>query len=475
MKKILMISFYDPIEYLKSIKEILLDHHFFVKNYPLFKYAYDKYDKMDNYQEHLNNYIKSNNINIVFWIFLGVPIDVFKYIKEKNPDIYFVMINNDDPMNFNNNIQEISNIFDLIVVPSKENLDKYKSKQIIYYPFGYDEKSFFPNNEDNYICDISIICTDIYHPKFYPNQFINKKDILEKLINFAKTKNKIFNIYGPGNIKEHYNKNYKSFLKYDDMCEVFNKSKINIFTHQDCSKNLFISDTVFKIIGCGGLLLVDKQKNINEIFTDKINCIFLDEKNYLNQIDEILTNYEKYNIIKQNGFNLSKKYTLELWLQKIIISICKNFFSEQIYQELYCLNKNLNLWQYWLEIGIKNKQVCVDFDVPNYFKYEEYALHKKFDNYSKKKLWFHWNKNSRDKKFIEGYQKKFYDNSSFDKINLSNDQWFKINNIFEKISNNDNIQINLQKLKNIYEVNPGCEINKCLDIYINLSNKRIDE
>lgn len=126
MKNIVIISFYELKDYLLDVKEKFEQHKFNVFNYPLYKYAYDKHDKIDYYDKHMNEYIKNNDVHIILWWFLDVPLDIFNCVKNNNSEKLFVMYNSDDPNNFNDELLEKSKIFDIIVTPCNKNIDSYK-------------------------------------------------------------------------------------------------------------------------------------------------------------------------------------------------------------------------------------------------------------------------------------------------------------------------------------------------------------
>lgn len=124
--KIAIISFYELKEFLLCVKKCFEQYCFEVINYPLFMYAYDKHDKIDNYAEHMNKFIANNGVNIVLWWFLDVPVSVFNTIKCNNKDVIFVMYNSDDPVNLTSELFEKAKIFDVILTPTQNSVDKYK-------------------------------------------------------------------------------------------------------------------------------------------------------------------------------------------------------------------------------------------------------------------------------------------------------------------------------------------------------------
>src|SRR5436190_24234744 len=99
MKNILIIGFYELKEYLTSVVYNLEFYNYTVFSYPLFRYAYDQYDKIENFDKNLSDYIKNNNIEIVLWWFIDVSPSVFELVKKNNPQVYFIMNNSSDPLN----------------------------------------------------------------------------------------------------------------------------------------------------------------------------------------------------------------------------------------------------------------------------------------------------------------------------------------------------------------------------------------
>ena len=101
MKKLLIIGYYELKEHMLHIRKLFSDYDYDVTNFPLLRFAYDINDKVKNYEELLDQYIKKINPDIILWWFVDVPVKVFKNIKTVNEDILFIMFNGDDPLNFN--------------------------------------------------------------------------------------------------------------------------------------------------------------------------------------------------------------------------------------------------------------------------------------------------------------------------------------------------------------------------------------
>ncbi len=99
MLKIMIISFYDLIEYFAAIKKGFIKFGYSVTNYSLFRYAYDQYDKKKDYIKHFIENITEQNPDIILWCFFDVGSDVFVEIKNKFTNIIFILFNFDEPMN----------------------------------------------------------------------------------------------------------------------------------------------------------------------------------------------------------------------------------------------------------------------------------------------------------------------------------------------------------------------------------------
>ncbi|QKF94562.1 hypothetical protein QKU48_gp1104 [Fadolivirus algeromassiliense] len=492
MKKILLIGFYEPREHIICIKQQFEENNFIVDNYPLFKYIHDTKSKIQNVKDHLNMYIKDTNPDIVLWLFLDVDITIFTHIKQNNPNIYYIMYNSDDPVNFTIDILEKAKIFNIVITPCAEYVTKYKLysgvETVLHIPAPFDNKYYYPldtiqqidsDTHKKYSCDISMFCLNLLeNTTRYMNQYINRKSMIDELIKYSTNNNKIFKIYGPQFLKEIYKNNYGGIVNYNEMIYMLNYSKINISTHVDYTKSLCLNEHDSKILGSGGLLLIDPIKDIDKILTNGLNCIIMNKDNYIQQIDNILKNYDVYSQIKKNGYNLSENFKYDHWIRKIIIEIGKHFFSPEFYSELYDL-KNMNndeLLNHWITEGIDKKHLCYAFKIPDNFNVEKYIDHSKTQEKDLKKIYLEWMTSGKDNRFI--IQKSIYVSNSIPKMTLENSDFeitteevFDIMHIFNKISNVYETKQGIEHLKELSIQNPNLKINDLLDTYIRLINK----
>lgn len=490
MKKLLFVVYYEVIDYLSCIKSCFEEYNFQVTHYPLFRYAYDSNDKMDNYTDHMNEFIKKHKPDIILWWFVDVPLDCFKSIKSTNPDITYIMYNADDPINLSNDIFQKAKIFDLVVTPSRESIHKYKLysnvKSVIHGPFGYDPsiyKKIEKVDMENYISekskfesDISMFCHNLFLDRDYFNdQFIYKKDLIDWLVEYCNANNRTLNLYGSHHFGELYPQLYKGDIRYIDQTYLFNFSKINIVQHSNKSHDQTINEYVMPILGSGGVMLVDKTKNIDKALgleTEAPSCFYLKKGNkndetkkmFFDKLDEIFALHDLsmnsqtdevtlLDTMKQRAVDIAKRYTWEIWVKNIIREYGILKFDAESYSKMYEIEGNTkDLIEHWCNTGVDQKLLAYSFLVPDSFNYEDYAIKKgvpndAIDAIMIKKLYVDWSKNSKSKEFMK---KKRNNNSGsasgtsanyssgdssidLEGLNLTMEQYYEICTILTKI------------------------------------------
>lgn len=475
MKKILIISYYDLKEYFLSIKNEFEKYLYAVDNYPLFRFAYDANDKKDNYKEHFDEYITKSKCDIILWWFIDVDGEVFTYIKNKHKNILFIMYNFDDPINFNTSLLEKCKIFNMIFTSCKSNINKYiqytGNENVFVNYFGFDDAVFYPivehDAEDRqlYECDISVYCVNLFMEEHFPNQYIPLCNLINSISNFCKKNNYVFKLFGPLPIGVNFNEIYCGDVQYHDLNKLYNYSKINICTHP--TKNgLWINDHVSKILGAGGLLFIDKLKDIDLLLQNYNTCIHINKDNFLEEINKILKNYDKFSKIRESACEFSKKFTWKEWVKNVHVKISKYLFDPETYKSNYEINiDDDKLFDYWVNNGLVKNQICYKYDVPNNFNSENYSSDNNLVNKSIKYLWLHWFLNSKETIYLEKQNKSSF---SSDNLNVNPETMFKIMNVFNKIKDSDKKDASLIKLSNIIKQNPYIDINKALQSYIDL-------
>lgn len=445
MKKLTIITYYEIKEYFLCIKKHFEEYHYIVNHYPLFQYAYDSNDKIVNYDEHLNNYLLDNKPDIVLWWFSDVPIHVFNYVKQKNPNIYFILVNFDDPYNFNTNLLEKAKIFNCVTSPCKNNINKYTIisgvQDTILQPLGYDPNYFYPIVQ-NKTCSIATI---LYNVNDYT------KSILDNIIGYCLVNNKIFHIYGPIQIKQLYPDNYVGSVSYHDQYKIFNSCYVFINLHTN--KNVYCDDIDVKALACKCLLISN-----NNLIPDVLDL----EDNYLDQLDNILTNFNNYVDHINKLFNyISTNNTWYHWVTRLHIKITKHYFSPDVYK----LNYNIisdNLWSYFLDVGIKEKHIAWSYSVPNNFQLSVYSESFNLVG-SPEKIYLHWYLNGAPLEYINTTNNII----KFETLNITTGEWFKLGVIFNKITSGYR-DSGLDELNVICKNNPRLDINNALQMYFDM-------
>lgn len=326
--RILLTCYYGLCDALKLAADALVELGHTVIGYPLFKYYADVNDKNTEYVQMFNEFIKNSNIDVILWWYFAIPTCDMKMIIQNNIGVKNIMFNWDEPYNwFDNDIKNKAQFFDIVFVTCAERLDDYikygTKKAILQFP-GYDSKFHniilhdVQSDYEKYSCDISMCCTNLYNnDNLYPNQYIKRKTLIDKIYENQEKYNYSFKIYGPEHLKTYYPKSYSGYVKYENTNKVYNYSKINICTHVQCDTYKYLNERTITILGSGGLLLIDRVKGIEELLIPDVECVILDKDKYMEQILEILQNYDKYLIIRHNGYLKSKIYTWNKWAENL--------------------------------------------------------------------------------------------------------------------------------------------------------------
>jgi hypothetical protein len=329
MTNLCIISYYGSLETIQlaenALKECINRP---VYNFPLFKYMHDKKEKNSAYIDKTIDYIKENNITHLLWWFNGISAKEFIYIKEKT-GVKYILFNWDDPFNWKScEIVEKMKYFDAVFITCNDSVIHYKengcNEAHCLYP-GFSPKINYMITEpvkdivDKYSCDISFCCTNLYESdENFPNQFINRKKLIDEIYKNQFIQNYKFYIYGPPSLESLYPKSYKGYAKYYDLNNIFNYSKINLCTHVLNNKDGYLNERIFLIGASGGLILVDYVDGIEDVFSVNNEILILDKYYYIDQIVSILKYYKKYNILKNNAYKkCNEKYEYSIWAKTI--------------------------------------------------------------------------------------------------------------------------------------------------------------
>jgi len=195
------------------------------------------------------------------------------------------------------------------------NITKYlnnelKFKNAYHFYQAFDENYSFYKKDDNYKCDISILCTNLYTHNMWKDKIIDRKKLLDIL--YA-DKSINLHIYGPDFLNKLYPNAYKGYISYDKSYLVFSNSLINLnispvgdtLTTKINSKNeYYFSERLPQILICKGLMVCDQ--NFEDFLKEDKDYIRLKkEEDIINIINDVKKNPKKYDTIRNNGYNVA--------------------------------------------------------------------------------------------------------------------------------------------------------------------------
>jgi hypothetical protein len=353
--KLLIVGWYNLINPIITAKDYFTILGYDVYFLPLLYYN-QKY-KGEQLSNALITFIKNIDPAVMLWWNWETRREVLLEIKIKTQNILHVLFNWDHPFCLsswdNNHNRKITskNIWDICFATADYKLDEYinsGSSEAYYLRMFADEEIHFPKIDKSYECDVSFICTNLYEDKvMFPNNITNRREVIKNIINNG------FNvhIYGPENLKEIFPNQYKGFSHFLNNHKVFYNSKINLCTHGDNGYK-YCNERVGTILSSGGLMLCDKVDGIETILTNNKDFILFDENNYIEQIRDILNNYDKYEYIKDNAVITARnKFSPKYWSEFIDLKI-KNYLQKNS-------NKGFSLKKIYDFNNYQNKKVSI--------------------------------------------------------------------------------------------------------------------
>lgn len=308
-----------------------------------FPWLFYKNTKKELLKEHLisfingedkqyENVIINNNFkkaDVLLWWNTEIQLDLIEEVGKCN--VMNILYSWYDPISYfvKNENREIIKQFDIIYSSCLDSVNYYKENgcKSFHIYTGFDENIHHYVGNDEYKCDISFVIHNLYNYET-PYNKINREELINKLINETDYNIKI---YGQECLGKLFPNNYVKNLNFNETKNVFSNSKININTHITMDGHKYLNERTFQILGCKGLLLIDNIKGIDSIFNNE--CIVIDEDNIIEQINEIIANYDKYTKIKENGFNkVVKMFKWDNWasqIKKDIITFMKKETKKQ--------------------------------------------------------------------------------------------------------------------------------------------------
>uniref|UniRef100_A0A6C0DYW6 Spore protein YkvP/CgeB glycosyl transferase-like domain-containing protein n=1 Tax=viral metagenome TaxID=1070528 RepID=A0A6C0DYW6_9ZZZZ len=339
MLKIVIVCWYDREWYIETPNCINTARDTFIaKNIDtvLFPFLQIKLSRND-YIDYLNTFLKEKNPDIVlWWNWSNITLQEMEIVRKKNSKRVFMIYNWDDPPCWENNDLEIMKYFDISFSSCISTLDRYKKhgvKICKYLLPGFSPMTHYYEKNKDYECDVSFVCTNLYEKH---NTLINRKKMCIDLENDESIN---FHLYGPEFLKEIAPKSYRGSVEHEINRLVFSNSKININVHIDSSSDGYLNERSIIIPGCGGLMLIDDVKGLEKNFIQDKECIVIkNQDTIIEQIKDILDNYQKNEKIKYAGYEkVIKNHLFDKWCDFII-----NTYNEFIIKKIIINNVNIN-------------------------------------------------------------------------------------------------------------------------------------
>lgn len=331
--KIGLIGYYYNIGPFLSLTNGFVKNNVKVDFFPLMYYM--DHDRT-NLLTHLEAFINGKSLNdkiissdgkidVLLWKYFNIPIDILSKIKENN-NIINVMYNWHDPeitsdsaIEFNS-LNKFVKYMDIVFTTSKISIPFYKKygvKNIEFTSAAYDPSNHRINKNIKYKYDISFIINNLYEG----NELgIDRKTLIDNIIKIPNIK---FALFGIPQLKNHYPLHYIGELSNDKLSDVINESRININTHHTQQNGGSLNERAYQILASGGLMLMDHCSEYDEHIKCGEDYVRLDQVNIIDQITDILKNYDNYASYKVSGNNKIKKYTWEFVTNNIIKTINK--------------------------------------------------------------------------------------------------------------------------------------------------------
>lgn len=242
----------------------------------------------------------------------------------------------------------------------------------MYLPPGVDCKKFQPVPEEKKY-DVVVYAHSI---------FGCRERVLEKL-RYMGLK---VGLFGGAAVGEMYPDIYAGEVFYDEMPESVAQSKIHLVLNKN--PNDCITDTLFKVMACGGVVLT----NLNKAMLYG-KCAILDEARLEEQLRELLDNYDSIAPLMSHKARLfAKQYDWKRFVERIHIKIAEKLFDCSFYIKTYehsfdasPATNSFAVFEYWKYYGLPLLEVPFAFSIPSTFAISNYRgdpfLANKSDHY----------------------------------------------------------------------------------------------
>lgn len=387
MKTILILSSCGLRDALQCVSDHFISLHYTVKNYSLFQESISK--TSTELIAHLSETIRTVSPDILLWWFSSMDVSLLSSLRSSFPSLFFLLYAFHDPRV--SYWKDKLCFFDLVLSSSEEMTRLPKTYSISP---GFDPNIFHPPpldhpiQDDQYRCDISFCCQDIYDPKDYPSQYIPRHDLIQRVSRYCSSHGLVFHLYGPDFLRGTYPDSYQSYIDYSHLCEVFQTSRINLSTHKHLSKGYMNTHTL-QILASGSLCFVDPIDH--PLLQDSKNCIVMQKQFLESQLDQVFSFPSSYTSIRNQAHqDVSQLYTWKEWIRLVHGKLCDMFFHESFYRKTFCVPDHIDARIYFKDQGILKNHIPYLFPVPITFDFVRYASQNSISDRSKEYIYWYY-------------------------------------------------------------------------------------
>jgi hypothetical protein len=184
--------------------------------------------------------------------------------KKINKPIQTIMINWDANIKLYN--KDFSNYFDYIFVSNPRLI---QNKNMYLFEAGYNSKISYYEWDGEYSCDVVFIGTNLYTDSYWENQTMNRKKLLDEIINENKLNDKdkqiSLHIYSIENdrINQLYKKYHKGYIPYNKCYLAFSNAMFclnispleSVSQEIDGKKYFYYSERLPQIFACESVMI----------------------------------------------------------------------------------------------------------------------------------------------------------------------------------------------------------------------------
>ena len=261
---------------------------------------------------------------VIWWRSETLSAEEFKQMRESVPRECLFVMYSWDAMHLWESHQEGETLakkcpyLDLAFTCCKTSIALYEKHgcRAVYAPPGFDPSVHYPERAPEWECDISLVCTNLYHGSNWSKMpHISRKALMNLLI---KTLPRLdIRIYGPESLKQDFPHHYSGLVGFSDTHKVFYNSKINICTHLRPDAEMYYNERVPQILGSAGLLYVDNVVGLDRVLDIGQECLVMDfssAASVIAQIAGILSRSTALNEIRKRGYEKAiQKMTWDNW------------------------------------------------------------------------------------------------------------------------------------------------------------------